>query len=139
MSKISEIAREFGGQNTPIKKGTKAYVPVTEREMADATSARLEEALNAAKNGDALSPIVRKLFSGYRVKIGYGSRNEKINGMPEQHFPDLNAVADFLSLVREMIVEGKCNENFGVLLESYRERAEAGKEARRLKKEALAA
>jgi hypothetical protein len=107
--------------------------------MAEATAARLEDALNAAKNGDALSPIVRKLFSGYRVKIGYGARNEKIDGMPDQHFPTLEAVSEFLSLVRKMIDEGECDASFRVLLDSYRERAEAGKRARRIKKEALAA
>lgn len=135
MSNIIEIAREFGGQSEPIKKGTKEYVPVTERQMAEATSARIAEAIEAAERGEALSPIVRKLYSGYRTKPGYGSRNEKIDGMPELHFPTLEAVSNYLSLVRKMIDEGECDENFGVLLESYRERAEAGKEARRLEME----
>lgn len=139
MSKFIKIASQFGGQLEPIKKGTKEYVPVTEHEMAEATSSRLLEAIEAAKSGETFSPIVTKLFSGFRVKIGYGARNEKIAGMPEQHFPDLERVPEFLSLVREMIDEGECDANFRVLLDSYRERAEAGKKARRIKKEALAA
>jgi len=140
MSTILEIAREFGGQDDPIKKGMKEYVPVTERQMAEATSARIAEAIEAAERGEALSPIVRKLFNGYQVKIGYGTRNEKIVGMPELHFPNLHAVSEFLSLVRKMVDEGECDENFHVLLESYRERAEAGKKARRRnKEEAIAA
>ena len=140
MANLNEIARQFGGQEDPIKKTKEVYEPVTAIDMAKATSIRITEAIEAARSEEPLAPMVRKLFSGYRVKVGYGNRNEKIAGLDEQHFPSLNTVADYLSAIKELMDNGECNANFQVLLESYRKRAEAGKIARRQNRDtALAA
>lgn len=136
MSKFNEIARQLGGQAEPIKKSKEDYVPVSASDMAVATSNRIQAALEGAQNAEVVSPMVRKLFSGYRVKIGYGNRNEKIAGLEELHFPSLEAVANYLSQVKKAMDEGECDENFEQLLESYRHRAELGKQARRAKSKA---
>jgi hypothetical protein len=81
--------------------------------------------------------MARLVRNGFAIKLGYGSKNESIPGIEVQGFwmkSQDDAIA-YIVAMKEAFIAGEFDENLEEMLESYRERAELGKEARRAKKE----
>lgn len=139
MFNANEIAAQFGGTTDKLVKGPKEYDPRTVEGMAGTVIKRIDETievLTAYEGGKLSAPMARLVRNGFAIKIGYGSKNESIPGVEVQRFWFENQpeAVSYLMAMKEAFIAGQLNENLEELLESYRERAELGKEARRAKK-----
>ena len=98
-----------------------------------------------SKSGNKLVSIdpsfrmVQKVRNGYRTKVGYGKKNERIglpktpsSKIPERRFKDeegFDPIIEYFQIVKQAIKSGFFNTNLEGLLESFRERAIKGQEA----------
>lgn len=125
--------------------GKEPYAPKTVAEMADDIATDIQDAITALENNEE-SKMVRKVRNGYRVKIGYGAKNEAVLKFPTETNEDnayrffeskaedreakrIEAI-EFLTTVKDAFDAGQLNDVLEAKLESYRDRAEKGKEAR---------
>jgi len=79
--------------------------------------------------------MISKVRNGYKIKIGYGNKNEVINDELIGYYDNQDGfapVVEDLNTIKNAIISGDLDTSFESLLNSYRERAEKGKEARRL-------
>ena len=81
------------------------------------------------------SNMISKVRNGYKFKVGYGNKNEIINedfGGYYDNWDGFTPVKEDLTAIANAIISGEFDNSFESLLNSYRERAEKGKEARKL-------
>ena len=134
-----EIAQKFGGTTDKLVKGKKEYDPRTVEEMAGTVIKRIDETIEVLtdyEGGKLSAPMAGLVRNGLAIKVGYGSKNESIPGIEVERFwieNQANAIG-YLVAMKEAFIAGEVNENLEKMLESYRNRAELGKEARRAKK-----
>ena len=92
MLNFNQLAAEFGGINGKLVKGKDAYQAKTVMDMVETIQENISTTIEALQsyNGQKgfKSPMARKVRNGIEVKVGYGSRNEKL-------FNDLEAVSFF--------------------------------------------
>ena len=89
MLNITNISAQCGGQTNKLLKGPKPYKGRTLDEMATEVAGRIEETVQAldAWDGEELTaPMAKKVRNGVAVKIGYGAKNEALEGIPVQYF-----------------------------------------------------
>ena len=82
---------------------------------------------------------IEKVRNGIEVKVGYGSRNEKLSDDFEAvsfFEEDIAKAVGYLRKVGSFIASGEAKEVLEAKLQSFRDRAELGKEARRAKAKA---
>jgi hypothetical protein len=145
-NELQNILNGFGSTERFLI-GPKAYDPKTVAEMADDIASDIQDAITALQN-DEESKMVRKVRNGYRVKIGYGAKNESVltfgtktlrNGQTvplnfrffegkkkDREAKRMEAI-EFLTTVKGAIEEGQLKNVLEAKLESYRNRAELGK------------
>mgnify|MGYP001024807413 FL=1 len=137
MFDFTQIAAEFGGQTDKLLIGQKPYEARTVSEMVENVVSRINETVVALEAYDVksreklVSPMAQQVRNGFAVKIGYGVKNEKLEGADVQNFWLKDAAIASLKTASEQIAQGALNDSLDMKLESYRERAEAGKLARR--------
>jgi len=125
---------------TPILKGEQPYKPTTVKDMRDSIVERMNIAIKALekferptylKDAEFNAPMVKPVRNGYFAKVGYGSKNEAIH----QDFSFYTETKEHMILNLENLKTAFETNEFDALLEakleSYRERAEKGKEARK--------
>ena len=81
------------------------------------------------------SNMISKVRNGYKLKVGYGNKNEIINedfGGYNDNRDGLAPVKGDLIAIANAITSGEFDNSLERLLNSYRERAEKVKEARKL-------
>jgi hypothetical protein len=148
-NELQNLLNSFGSTERFLI-GPKPYDPKTVAEMADDIASDIEDAITALQN-DEESKMVRKVRNGYRVKIGYGAKNESVitfgtktlrNGKTvplnfrffESKKEDRGIVREeaiqFLTTVKGAIEAGQLNDVLEAKLDSYRDRAELGKAKR---------
>ena len=81
------------------------------------------------------SNMISKVRNGYKLKVGYGNKNEIINEDFGGYYDNRDGFApvkEDLTAIANAITSGEYDSSFESLLNSYRERAEKGKKARKL-------
>ena len=81
------------------------------------------------------SNMISKVRDGYKLKVGYGNKNEIINedfGGYHDNRDGFAPVKEDLTAIANAITSGEFDNSFESLLNSYTERAEKGKETRKL-------
>lgn len=138
MSKIANLL--VNASATPILKGSKPYEPTTAGDMASSIAERIDIAIKALeafnrptllKDAEFDAPMVKPVRNGYFAKCGHGGKNEAIH-------PDLSFYTETkedmifnLESLKNAFELGHFDDLLEAKLESYRERAEKGKEARK--------
>ena len=143
MLNFNQLAAEFGGINGKLVKGKDAYQAKTVMDMVKTIQENISTTIEALQsyNGQKgfKSPMARKVRNGIEVKVGYGSRNEKLSDDFEAvsfFEEDIAKAIGYLRKVGSFIASGEAQEVLEAKLQSFRDRAELGKEARRAKAKA---
>ena len=79
--------------------------------------------------------MISKVRNGYILKVGYGNKNEIINEDFGGYYDNRDGFApvkEDLTAIANAITSGEFDNSFESLLNSYTERAEKGKETRKL-------
>ncbi|MAW97251.1 MAG: hypothetical protein CL571_00155 [Alphaproteobacteria bacterium] len=138
MENLNLNIQSLGLSLKPIVRGKKEYQGITLEGMKLKTSKRVQNLINQieAENFDEVkkSNMITKVRNGFKVKIGYEKKNEILKDIPVV-FADINKgfapVKEYLSQVKIMIDNGTFDNSFSNLLNSYRERAELGKQKKK--------
>ena len=143
MLNFNQLAAEFGGINGKLVKGKDGYEAKTVMDMVETIQENTSTTIEALQsyNGQKgfKSPMARKVRNGFSVKVGYGSRNEKLSDdfVAVSFFEkDIAKAIGYLRKVGLFIASGEAQEVLEAKLQSFRDRAELGKEARRAKAKA---
>jgi len=91
------------------------------------------------KDNPLVSPMAKRVRNGFQVKVGYGTRNEglmeftnrKDKIVPYKSFASIEETIEFLNKVEEFVAAGGLDDAIEAKLQSYRDRAEEAKEARK--------
>ena len=144
---MNDIINGYGHESAEaLLKGKQAYEPVTIQKMVGDVVNALNEAkaeLEAfdgfdrpIKNAQFKAPMIKRVRGGFKLTVGYGSKNEAIG--PVKFFKDteveqaLNMIGDLIKYAYNGIFDDALNAK----LASYRDRAEKGKAARKAMKNA---
>ena len=128
------------GSATPIVKGKKAYEPTTAGAMASSIAERIGIAIQALedferptflKDAEFNAPMVKPVRNGYFAKIGLGKKNEAIDKDFSFYTENKETMMVNLENLKEAFELGHFDDLLEAKLESYRERAAKGKEARK--------
>jgi hypothetical protein len=146
MVNFNQLADEFGGINGKLIKGKDAYKAKTVMDMVATIQKNISTTIEALSEFDPAtynpkvtrfrSPMARKVRNGFSVKVGYGSRNEKLSDeLQAVSFfeDDIAKGIGYLRKVGSYVASGEVNEVLEAKLQSFRTRAELGKEARKAK------
>jgi hypothetical protein len=87
------------------------------------------------KSNPLNSAMARRVLGGIEIKIGFGTKNEKIGIEPAQFklnrdAQDYDEAIEWLEKVRAFILDGAFDAVFEAKLQGYQERAALGKQAR---------
>ncbi|MBL6679544.1 MAG: hypothetical protein ISQ39_02035 [Alphaproteobacteria bacterium] len=130
---------KLNASKTPIVRGKKVYERVTLETLKSKTVAKIDNLLDSIETNDIneilKSNMISKTRNGYKLKVGYGNKNEVLNEDFGGYYDSRDGFApvkDDLTAIANAITSGEFDSSFESLLNSYRERAEKGKEARRL-------
>lgn len=130
---------KLNASKTPIVRGKKVYERVTLETLKSKTVAKIDNLLASIETNDIneilKSNMISKTRNGYKLKVGYGNKNEVLNEDFGGYYDSRDGFApvkDDLTAIANAITSGEFDSSFESLLNSYRERAEKGKEARRL-------
>ena len=131
---------KLNGSKNPIVRGKKVYQRVNLETLKSKTVIKIDNLLTSIQSNDIneilKSNMISKVRNGYKIKVGYGNKNEVLNEDFDNNYYDSRdgfaPVKDDLTAIANAIISGEFDSSFESLLNSYRERAEKGKEARRL-------
>ena len=130
---------KLNASKTPIVRGKKVYERVTLETLKSKTVDKINKLLSSIETNDIneilKSNMISKTRNGYKLKVGYGNKNEILNEDFGGYYDSRDGFApvkDDLTAIANAITSGEFDSSFESLLNSYRERAEKGKEARRL-------
>ena len=130
---------KLNASKTPIVRGKKVYERVTLETLKSKTVYKIKKLLSSIETNDIdeilKSNMISKTRNGYKLKVGYGNKNEILNEDFGGYYDSRDGFApvkDDLTAIANAITSGEFDSSFESLLNSYRERAEKGKEARRL-------
>lgn len=128
------------GSSTAILKGKKPYEPTTVKDMRDGIIERIDadiETLKAfvrpamLKDAKLACSMVTPRNVGYFIKVGHGAKNEALSSELMAHVPTKEDALASLEDIRAAFELGEFDYLLEVKLESYRERAAKGIEARK--------
>ena len=130
---------KLNGSKNPIVRGKKVYQRVNPETLKSKTVIKIDNLLTSIQSNDIneilKSNMISKVRNGYKIKVGYGNKNEVINDELIGYYDNQDGfapVVEDLNTIKNAIISGDLDTSFESLLNSYRERAEKGKEARRL-------
>jgi len=131
---------KLNGSKNPIVRGKKVYERISLATLKSKTVAKIDNLLASIETNDIKeilkSNMISKTRNGYKLKVGYGNKNEIINEDFDNNYYDSRdgfaPVKEDLTNIANAITSGEFDNSFESLLNSYRERAEKGKEARKL-------
>ena len=130
---------KLNGSKNPVVRGKKVYERISLATLKSKTVAKIDNLLASIETNDIneilKSNMISKVRNGYKLKVGYGNKNEIINedfGCYYDNRDGFAPVKEDLTAIVNAITSGEFDNSFESLLNSYRERAEKGKEARKL-------
>ena len=130
---------KLNGSKNPIVRGKKVYERISLANLKSKTINKIDNLLASIETNDIneilKSNMISKVRNGYKLKVGYGNKNEIINedfGCYYDNRDGFAPVKEDLTAIANSITSGEFDNSFERLLNSYRERAEKGKEARKL-------
>jgi hypothetical protein len=143
-NELQNILNGFGSTERFLI-GKDPYDPKTVEDLVEAIATDIQDAITALENNEE-SKMVRKVRNGYRVKIGYGAKNEAVLKFPtatnennayrffeskskHREAKRIEAI-NFLLTIKDAFEAGQLDDVLEAKLESYRDRAAKGKEAR---------
>ena len=122
-----------------IVRKKKVYWRISFATLKSKTINKIDNLLASIETNDIneilKSNMISKVRNGYKLKVGYGNKNEIINedfGCYHDNWDGFAPVKEDLTAIANAITSGEFDNSFESLLNSYRERAEKGKEARKL-------
>ena len=134
---------KLNASKTPIVRGKKVYEGVTLITVKSKTVAKIDKLLASIETNDIneilKSNMITKTRNGYKLKVGYGNKNENINDVFGGYYDSRDGFApvkEDLTAIANAITSGEFDNSFESLLNSYRERAELGKEKKKAISEA---
>lgn len=129
----------LNASKTKIVRGKKVYERISLATLKSKTITKIDNLLASIETNDIneilKSNMISKVRNGYKLKVGYGNKNENINDDFGGYYDNRDGFApvkEDLTAIANSITSGEFDNSFERLLNSYRERAEKGKEARRL-------
>lgn len=129
----------LNASKTKIVRGKKVYERISLATLKSKTITKIDNLLASIETNDIneilKSNMISKVRNGYKLKVGYGNKNENINDDFGGYYDSRNGFApvkEDLTAIAKAITSNEFDSSFEKLLNSYRERAEKGKEARRL-------
>ena len=138
MLNTREIAAQNGGQTDKLKIGPKAYAGRTIEEMCDdvieriqATIVHLEAFEELDDDEPFVAPMAKEVRHGFRVKIGYGAKNEKLEGIEPMNFWTAENAIGYLNDVCHMFENGEGDQVLAAKRQVYADRAQKARDARR--------
>ena len=130
---------KLNGSKNPVVRGKKVYERISLATLKSKTVAKIDNLLASIETNDIneilKSNMISKVRNGYKLKVGYGNKNEIINEDFGGYYDNRDGFApvkEDLTAIANAITSGEFDNSFESLLNSYRERAEKGKEARKL-------
>ena len=130
---------KLNGSKNPIVRGKKVYERISLATLKSKTINKIDNLLASIGTNDIneilKSNMISKTRNAYKLKVGYGNKNEIINedfGCYYDNRDGFAPVKEDLTAIANAITSGEFDNSFESLLNSYRERAEKGKEARKL-------
>ena len=130
---------KLNGSKNPIVRGKKVYQRVNLDTIKSKTVIKIDNLLTSIQSNDInqilKSNMISKVRNGYKIKVGYGNKNEVINDELIGYYDNQEGfapVVEDLNTIKNAIISGNLDTAFDRLLNSYRERAEKGKGARRV-------
>ena len=130
---------KLNGSKNPIVRGKKVYQRVNLDTIKSKTVIKIDNLLTSIQSNDIneilKSNMISKVRNGYKIKVGYGNKNEVINDELIGYYDNQDGfapVVEDLNTIKNAIISGNLDTSFDRLLNSYRERAEKGKGARRV-------
>jgi len=146
MINVTTIATKYGGQTEKLKIGPKPYERRTIEEMCEDVISRINltiadlEAYNELDDDEEfVSPMANEIRHGFKVKIGYGAKNEKLDGIEPMNFWTAKDAIGYLVDIRQLFAAGEGNQVLEAKRQAYAERAKKAREARHKKPLAIAA
>ena len=129
----------LNASKTKIVRGKKVYVRISLATLKSKTVSKIDNLLASIETNDIneilKSNMISKGRNGYKLKVGYGNKNEIINEDFGGYYDNRDGFApvkEDLTAIANAITSGEYDNSFESLLNSYRERAEKGKKARKL-------
>lgn len=129
----------LNASKTKIVRGKKVYERISLATLKSKTITKIDNLLASIETNDIneilKSNMISKVRNGYKLKVGYGNKNENINDDFGGYYDNRDGFApvkEDLTAIANSITSGEFDNSFERLLNSYRERAEKGKEARKL-------
>jgi len=129
----------LNASKTKIVRGKKVYERISLATLKSKTITKIDNLLASIETNDIneilKSNMISKVRNGYKLKVGYGNKNENINDDFGGYYDSRNGFApvkEDLTAIAKAITSNEFDSSFEKLLNSYRERAEKGKEARKL-------
>ena len=129
----------LNASKTKIVRGKKVYVRISLATLKSKTVSKIDNLLASIETNDIneilKSNMISKVRNGYKLKVGYGNKNEFINEDFGGYYDNRDGFApvkEDLTAIANAITSGEYDGSFESLLNSYRERAEKGKEARKI-------
>jgi hypothetical protein len=146
MTNFAEIAAAHGGKTEKLKIGPKPYERRTIEEMCEDVILRINltiadlEAFNELDGDEQfVSPMAKEVRHGFEVKIGYGGKNEKLDGIAPMNFWSVKDAIGYLVDIRQLFEAGEGNQVLEAKLQNYAKRAEKARAARHKQPLAIAA
>ena len=148
MFDLNTLGAEFGLTTETLVLPKEAYQSKTVEDMSNRILDDIQLTIDALKGYQLgqktfKSPMAKKIRNGFSIKVGYGSRNERLSKdfvpqkvMVNEKVNELDKATAYLQKAAEKIGDGVADDVLNKKLESFRDRAEKGKKARREKAEA---
>ena len=128
-----------------LKIGKREYQARTVEEMKAVMENRIEETIHAIDTFDAwdvtiaksplVAPMAKRTLNGFKVKIGYGAKNEKFPDFDTEFFAkhaeddEVEEAIDYLENVKAALKDGELDGVLHNKLANFRERSTKGGEA----------
>ena len=128
-----------------LKIGKREYQARTVEEMKTVMENRIEETIHAIDTFDAwdvtiaksplVAPMAKRTLNGFKVKIGYGAKNEKFPDFDTEFFAkhaeddEVEEAIDYLENVKAALKDGELDGVLHNKLANFRERSTKGGEA----------
>ena len=128
-----------------LKIGKREYQARTVEEMKAVMENRIEETIHAIDTFDAwdvtiaksplVAPMAKRTLNGFKVKIGYGAKNEKFPDFDTEFFAkhaeddEVEEAIDYLENVKAALKDGELDGVLHNKLANFRQRSTKGGEA----------
>ena len=117
---------KLNGSKNPIVRGKKVYERISLATLKSKTVAKIDNLLASIETNDIneilKSNMISKVRNGYKLKVGYGKKNEIINVDFGGYYDYRNGFApvkEDLTAIANAITSGEFDNSFESLLNSY--------------------